>query len=112
MDAPNQRRFRFGLRTLLVVTAVFAATCGVLTRRTDPMLVRKGMSPASVWWNCGWPRSRTSTRSMTDWTYSIEPVDQQPTFLTVRFDDMGVTQAHYLKREGAFPTFEDVLDDE
>jgi hypothetical protein len=80
MDPPKKRRFRFGLRTLLVVTAVSAATCGVLTRRTDPLLVRKGMSPALVWWNCGWPASRTSTNSMTDWTYSIEPVGQQPTF--------------------------------
>lgn len=112
MEATGNRRFRFGLRTLLVVTAVAAATCGVLTRRTDPLLVRKGMSTAAVWWNCGWPAARTSTKSMTNWTYSVETDGQQPSFLTVRFDDLGVCQAHVLKREGAYPTFEDILDDE
>lgn len=112
MEATGHRRFRFGLRTLLAVMAVAAATCGVLTRRTDPLLVRKGMSPAAVWWSCGWPAARTSTKSMTDWTYSVEPVDQQPSFLTIRFDDLGVSQAHVLKRESAYPTFENLLDEE
>jgi hypothetical protein len=112
MDNPHPPRFRFRLRTLLVVVAIAAVACGVATRRTDPLLARKGMSRATVWWHCGYPAARTMTKSMTDWTYYLEPASKRTNVLTVRFGDDGVTQAHLIKHDRAYPYYEDIADNE
>lgn len=108
MEGPKRAWFRFRLRTLLVAIALEAAVCGLATRHTDPLRVRKGMSQSAVWWHCGWPDARTNGDSTIDWTYNFEPEGARPTFVIVRFDGNGVSQAHLLDRDTVYPTFRDV----
>lgn len=116
MDVVKKRRFRFGLRTLLLVVAVAAALCAVASRRTDPMLVRKGMSRATVWWHCGWPAMRKTyeVTERTRWIYPADLPGTEANCLDVHFVGGSVIGAWLIKADGmpCPKTFDNLADNE
>jgi hypothetical protein len=81
MPTPTPRRFRFHLRTLLLLVTACAIACGILLRPTDPMRARNGMTKLEVWWNCGYPDFKLSENA---WGYFM----QRPiTRVLMQFED-------------------------
>lgn len=87
MDAPRKRRFRFGLKAILGLTALCAAVMGIFARRTDPLLARKGMSKAEIWWKCGNPNYAIQS----SWVYFVDVPRMSVNLL---FDDGVVIDAN------------------
>jgi hypothetical protein len=92
MDAPKKCRFRFGLRAILGLVALCGALLGILARRTDPLLARKGMTRAEIWWKCGGPDF--VLQFVPDhWLYHLRG---QPMDVNVIFENGKVVDASYV----------------
>jgi hypothetical protein len=107
------------LRTILVLLTAAAMCCGVAARHTDPMLVRKGMSRAGVWWNCGSPVSsltlgREGFEEWEEWGYAAELEGTDANYLGVDFIRGRVYRAMLIKADGSLcpPTYDDVADND
>lgn len=94
MDEPKRRRFRFGLRTLLVAVGVVGGFLGLFARPTDPTLVREGMTKPEVWWQCGWPDD-TETDG---WYYVVNNPDRRLSSVFIAFDKHGYARLIYFNR--------------